>query len=363
MTRLILSAVCTAVAAATLLFVSVMSAGKAAAQTPVRQAFLPAQETNQPALQSAVQQVDLSGPFHDPSPKTSSLSTPAYAVERSRMTVTGGDTLQIHIRFVAIDSIVREQIYSEIDSSRLTTTLQRIPQQQLSFLKSTPSGESRRDAVVSSPGAFTYATISKTECANVFRLIEQSESTRVIAAPRITTNENRSANVSMLAQKPFVVGISQADSTKPDTLHSDIQVLNHGTEVEITGEFVDDKIRMTAGIQASKIIGVSTERVFGFGPSKTTIQIPMHQVTCVTANAILASGESLMMDPYLELHQSPDPNKADSFLGTVSALAGQKLAGRKKPSQPRQYMLVVLTPQRQTSKVSAPQKTSETRTE
>jgi len=124
----------------------------------------------------------------------------------------------------------------------------------------------------------------------------------VVSAPTFVCFSGQSATISDVSLRPFVVGVKPKSNGDVVAHQPIIQTVEDGLLMNFNPTIVDGNIDLTANIAHSKITAVDTMTISGTGPNEgVTIQIPEQSVSRVRLSSLLKGGESLFVDPRLQI--------------------------------------------------------------
>lgn len=130
----------------------------------------------------------------------------------------------------------------------------------------------------------------------------------VVSAPTLVCFSGQSATINDLSLRPFVVGVKPISNNGTVAHQPIIQTIEDGLLMNFTPTIVDGNIDLTTNLAHSKVTAVETFRISGNTDQGVTIQIPEQSVSRVRLSSLLKNGESLFVDPRLqvEVEQAKD---------------------------------------------------------
>ncbi|TWU05591.1 type II and III secretion system protein [Stieleria varia] len=274
-----------------------------------------------------------SGPFASAPTGATATTIAAQALARSRMKHDTTSVL-IDMEILSIQPDLRVKWYERIGTNNINTTFTRIPETKHNDIDGSPISNSRQTCTYI-PGTISTATITADDQKQLREEVRQSAVSRIIATPRVITNDHVPATISDVQQRPFLT-----DLTRENGIQSDIQVLDEGTEIGVCPSVNVESIELDVFLRTALVKQVTTQRVFGISDGETIVQVPELQTTSLQTHHDLRPGEVLLIDPYIEVAAQP---KADAEPGILKKLPSIVSTFRSETPQqsPNQMMILI----------------------
>ncbi len=143
--------------------------------------------------------------------------------------------------------------------------------------------------------------LAKLDDDGVAKLTQALTNQTVTSAPTVTCYSGRTATVSDTNLRPFVVGVKPVVGDVAIAHQPIIQTIEDGFMFRVNPVVNNGKIELSANLVHSKISNVETFTVSGTDQAGVNVQIPEQTLKRVNLSASLVDGETLFIDPRLQI--------------------------------------------------------------
>jgi hypothetical protein len=133
------------------------------------------------------------------------------------------------------------------------------------------------------------------------KIIKALSSQKVVAAPTVVCYSGQTATVSDVNLRPFVVGVKPIVGDDAVAHQPVIQTIEDGYMFRLNPAIKGDKIDLNASLAHSKVSDVETFTISGSEDAGITVQIPEQTLKQVSLSTSLKDGETLFVDPRLQI--------------------------------------------------------------
>ena len=152
--------------------------------------------------------------------------------------------------------------------------------------------------------------LAKLDAAGTLKIKQALSTEKTTASPTVVCYSGQTATVSDMNFRPFVVGVKPIVSEVAVAHQPVIQLIEDGYMFRINPIVNDGKIDLKANFVHSKVSSVDTFKISGTEESGVAVQIPEQTVKQVNVSASLQDGETLFLDPRLQIEVEQDhPSK------------------------------------------------------
>lgn len=124
---------------------------------------------------------------------------------------------------------------------------------------------------------------------------------RIEQLPTVTCYSGQSAAVNDMSLRPFVVAVKPQVGDFAVAHQPVIQTIEDGTMMHLKPTLENGKVKLNANLAHSTVSAVETFTVSGKPEEGVAIQIPEQTVRKVAVSAVLEDGETLFLDPRLQI--------------------------------------------------------------
>ena len=152
--------------------------------------------------------------------------------------------------------------------------------------------------------------LAKLDAAGTLKIKQALSPKEITAIPRLVCYSGQTETVSDMNFRPFVVGVKPIESEVAVAHQPVFQSIEDGYMFRITPVVKDGKIDLMANFAHSKVSSVDVFKISGTEESGVVVQIPEQTVKQVNVSASLQDGETLFLDPRLQIEVEQDhPSK------------------------------------------------------
>ena len=152
--------------------------------------------------------------------------------------------------------------------------------------------------------------LAKLDAAGTLKIKQALSPKEITAIPGVVCYSGQTETVSDMNFRPFVVGVKPIESEVAVAHQPVIQLIEDGYMFRITPVVKDGKIDLMANFAHSKVSSVDVFKISGTEESGVAVQIPEQTVKQVNVSASLQDGETLFLDPRLQIEVEQDhPSK------------------------------------------------------
>ena len=141
--------------------------------------------------------------------------------------------------------------------------------------------------------------------------------TAIATAPKVVCFSGQTAAVTDVTYQPFVVGVKPRTKDGATAYQPIIQTVEDGLVTRIEPTIKDGKIDLTANLAHSKVSAVETFMISGIQRKDfskgVTIQIPEQTLKHINLSTSLEDGETLFIDPRLQIESREKQNSKLPF--------------------------------------------------
>jgi hypothetical protein len=143
--------------------------------------------------------------------------------------------------------------------------------------------------------------LAKLDDDGVVKISEALSNQTVTSAPTVVCYSGQTATISDVNLRPFVVGVKPIVGDVGVAHQPIIQTIEDGYMFQVNPVVKNGKIDLKASLAHSKISNVETFTVSGNDEAGVNVQIPEQTLKQVSLSASLENGETLFIDPRLQI--------------------------------------------------------------
>lgn len=245
--------------------------------------------------------------------------------------------IRVKVQYLMVDAATRQSIYAKLGTQEMKSTTHVRTKPDLKPLDRALAGIESYGQVIA-PSRLTTCVMDVTQAQAIIQMATDATGSNVMRAPSVLLLDGKEAELNDLVQRPFVVDIhDKGEKTQPI-----IDVLDDGKRLRLLANLAGSEIEITAEVMISEIKDVKSKEVFLPSREAMTVQVPIHQVTTSIATELLASDQTLLMDPHITTTKVVESEAKVPVLGSLP-LIGSTFRNTNAASV-EQYLVVLLQP-------------------
>ena len=247
--------------------------------------------------------------------------------------------VKVVLRFVTMDESVREAMYKTIKPETIKTKTSSLGKTEW---KNSDATLESSDAILQNSLVSTcLLDASKTK--KILKMVAESSTSKVFAAPGVNLFDGQVAEIKDGSERPFVTDIRRVQGKNGTSVQPKVESLEEGVSVNLSMNFTKPKaIKLSSRIRFSQIMGVKTERIYGFSNENTFVQIPVHHRKTLNIAEEVELGQTLMIDPYYVRITTVKDKTQIPIIGKLPVV--KKIGTKTTFEKIRQRMIILLIP-------------------
>lgn len=250
--------------------------------------------------------------------------------------------VRVSVQYLMVDADARAKIYGQLDSGSIGRASHRWTKQADRELHTIDQSELTANQLFST-SRITTCLMSESEASAAIGFATKSAGSNVSRAPSVLLLEGKPAEINDIVQRPFVIDVvPNGNNYEPQ-----IEVLDVGNKIRMLasmpgGTAKTSPVHLKVEFTASRILGITTDKIFGLQDEPLTVQVPTHQITTAFASVEIPAGKALLIDPHV-----PSTNQVSSE-SSVPVLGKIPYVGRSfkntELAEVEQYLMLLLKP-------------------
>ncbi|WP_165440568.1 hypothetical protein [Rubripirellula amarantea] len=251
---------------------------------------------------------------------------------------------QIHIKvhYLVLTGEQRRMLYEQLGDQPHLTQTSTTPKPPVTDL-SKFAGQIESHSAVRSVQRCSRVVFASSLLPDLFDQVQVDEHSRVERSPAVILIEGNQAEMNNLTERPFAIGVDESQQQQVEFLveGTQLRIFAHRQPTSV-GQSESSPLRVVAELQFSRLDSSDTENVLIDKDTFVEIAAPKQTTKSVVVSSVVDSGQSILIDPLVNLPIRIQREKAMPVIGRVPLL-GKAFTSLEETSVD-QHTMVVLTP-------------------
>ncbi|OYP28365.1 hypothetical protein [Rhodopirellula sp. MGV] len=227
------------------------------------------------------------------------------------------ELIRFEIYIVDVNDETRESIYEQINHENIQTEITTIEAQNKAPAAAASDSTAASSRRTVSGSIISTASLTPEQFQSAMAFVRDNPQSGIVSTPKIIVAPGQTGAIEQMVQRPFVSKLREVALDNQVSFESGIEVLNEGIHLAVEGEWIDQELLIRTKLQQSQVTDVQEYSLYGIGDKKLTLQVPTHETRLAATSQKLASGNVLMLDPFIRKTSEQTETKVSPELSAV----------------------------------------------